>query len=278
VGWRQNEQTYDSALLSSSFGADSLKVTYAYLWDVNRIFGVKDHSKAGADFESDSHLVNANYSGLSLPGASKDAKVNLSAFAYILDFDNSPANSSDSFGFRATGKIPLEGDWNAGYGFSYAYQIDDGTNPTDYGAHYVWAEGALGYGPCGSLKLGYELLGSDDGDARFVTPLATAHKFNGWADVFLNNGGNAGLQDLYLGFAPKLPWKLNGKLVYHHFKSHHGSDTLGNEVDADLTRPFLKHFLGRIKFAYFNGDDDGSTPFDLYRVWLELTFRFSMGG
>jgi hypothetical protein len=36
-----------------------------------------------------------------------------------------------------------------------------------------------------NVKVGYELLGSDNGEYGFATPLATLHKFNGWADQFL---------------------------------------------------------------------------------------------
>ena len=44
---------------------------------------------------------------------------------------------------------------------------------------------------------GYELLGSDDGKVAFNTPLATKHKFNGWADKFLGTP-KEGLEDVYL--------------------------------------------------------------------------------
>ena len=39
---------------------------------------------------------------------------------------------------------------------------------------------------------GYEVLGADDGAAltSFQTPLATLHKFQGWADKFLTTPPN----------------------------------------------------------------------------------------
>ncbi len=123
-----------------------------------------------------------------------------------------------------------------------------------------------------ALGMGYELLGSDQGGAVFVTPLATGHKFNGWADVFLNNGGPNGLQDFYLYAAPKLPCGMKGKLVYHHFKSHEGSYKLGNELDAVVSKAFNQHFAVLAKVAYFNeaGDDAGHTV----RGWLQATLKF----
>ena len=48
-----------------------------------------------------------------------------------------------------------------------------------------------------TLALGNETLGSDDGNAAFETPLATKHKFNGWADKFLGTP-DSGLSDTYV--------------------------------------------------------------------------------
>ncbi len=65
---------------------------------------------------------------------------------------------------------------------------------------------ALAVKGIGTLGVGYELLGSDDGVAAFQTPLATLHKFNGFADQFLVTPAG-GLQDIYFyakaGFLPK---------------------------------------------------------------------------
>ncbi len=264
VGWRQNEQTYDSALAQTDFGVEGLKATYAYLWEIRRIFG--DQGPPGTrDFDSDSHLINVKYGKLPR-GAS------IAGFVYLLDFDNSPGNSSNSYGFRLTGAEEVGGGAKLSYIFSYAYQTDGGNNPVSYGAHYVNAEAGLGFGQIGTLKVGYELLGSDDGKARFVTPLSTAHKFNGYADVFLNNGGPNGLQDLYVSLVPKLPWNLKGFITYHHFWSHENGTNLGDEVDFVLKRAFGKHIDVLTKGAYFFGASSG--PADIWRYTLEVNFRY----
>ena len=44
--------------------------------------------------------------------------------------------------------------------------------------------GGMKFAPV-TIKIGYELLGSDDGLKAFATPLATLHKFQGWTDKFL---------------------------------------------------------------------------------------------
>ncbi|MBW2242370.1 MAG: alginate export family protein [Deltaproteobacteria bacterium] len=262
VGWRQNEQTYDVGLITVS-PVEHLSATYGYLWDIHRIFG--DQGPAGLrDLDSQSHVVHFAYDGIE--------GMTIAAFAYLLDVDDAPGISSDSYGFRVTGKRALDGPLSLNYAGSYAIQTDAASNPVNYTAHYVAAEGGLTHADVGSLAVGYELLSSDDGKARFVTPLATAHKFNGWADVFLNNGGVNGLQDLYVSIGPKLPWGLKGKLVYHHFWSHEDTNSLGDEVDILLKKPINDHVTLLTKAAYFDGTSKG--PVDRWRYWLEVTFTY----
>ena len=166
VGWRQNEQTYDAVLASTSLGIDELTASYGYVWDVRRIFG----GNGGAttrDFDSDSHLIRLQYH--------RWASVKLALFAYLLDFDgDSPGNSSNSYGFRVTGARALSADWSVRYAGSYAFQTDAADNPVDYEAHYGAIESHLEFARCGSFGAGFEHLGSADGKSRFATPLATA--------------------------------------------------------------------------------------------------------
>jgi hypothetical protein len=267
VGWRQNEQTFDATVLKTSFGVEKLQLLYGYLWDVNRIFG--NEGGAGTrNWDSSSHLVNLSYAGL--------PELEIAAFGYFLDFDDSPDNSSNTVGARLSGEIGVGEDLRLGYQGSYAFQWDGGRgagdNPDDYRAHYVMLDAKLDFKALAALGMGYELLGSDDGNAVFGTPLATGHKFNGWADVFLNNGGPNGLQDIYFYAAPKLPCDMKGKLVYHHFQSHEGSDKLGNELDAVVSKALNEHLVVLAKVAYFNadGDDAGHTV----RGWLQATLKF----
>ena len=263
VGWRQNEQTFDAARVQSSLGVEGLTLQYAYLWDIRRIFG--DQGPPGTrDFDSDSHAIHLHYGRL--PGGAS-----VSAFAYLLDFDDSPGNSSDSYGFRLAGSADAAAA-KLGYVFSYAYQTDAADNPASYDAHYLNAEGSLGFGAAGTLKLGYELLGSDDGKARFVTPLATAHKFNGFADVFLNNGGVDGLQDVYATYVASLPWELKGHVTYHHFWSDEGDRSLGDEVDFVLKRALSPRVEVLTKGAFFFGTSSG--PADISRLWLQIDFKY----
>jgi Alginate export len=268
VGWRQNEQTYDSAWAQSGFWTDGLTAGYGYIWDVNRIFGDQG-PPATRDYESNSHLARAAYDV-----APWFQPV---AFVYLLDLRQAPAESSNTYGLRATGTAPLGENWSLAYQASYAFQTDGGTsggnNPVDYRAHYALGDLSIGFRPIGSVGGGFELLGSDHGDARFATPLATLHKFNGWADVFLNNGGVNGLQDAYAYVSPALPWKLNAQVIYHQFWSdEHGHD-MGSEIDAVLSRKFGAYVTVLAKAAWY---EDGGvfSPRDTTRYWLETTVAF----
>jgi hypothetical protein len=274
VGWRQNEQTYDSVLGKSRFGVEDFEFLYSYIWDVRRIFGDQDNNNAAlGNFASNSHVINASYTGL---------PVKLTGFIYLLDLENnalaSRVNSSATYGIRANGKHKFGDELSLGYTVSYAYQTDYGKNPVPggYGANYLWASAQLGLESLGSVGVGYELLGSDGGNARVVTPLATGHKFNGWADVFLNNGGPGGLQDLNFNIAPKLPWKFAGKIVYHYFWGADLGNQLGHEWDILLKRPINKYFDVLAKYAYYVSAPGSPAPFanDVQRVWLQATVKF----
>ncbi len=271
VGWRQNEQTYDAVLGSTSLGVENLNIKYGYLRYVRRIFGVDDDSAhKNQDWKSNGHIINASYGGFDV--------AKLTAFIYLLDLMDdatnvaAEGNSSATYGLRVSGAQEVADKLKVGYEGSYAFQKDYAHNPANYNAHYVWAQLKLTQSDLGSVGAGYELLGSDDGDARFVTPLATAHKFNGWADVFLNNGGPEGLQDLFISVAPKLPCKLTGSLVYHRFWSDEGDMHLGDEWDLIVKRPVNEHLSVLLKSAYFDTSDADLS--DIWRLWLQADLKF----
>jgi hypothetical protein len=268
VGWRQNEQTYDGVWAQSGFFIDRFTFGYGYIADVHRVFGDQG-TRATEDYDSMSHLARVAY----------DVAPWLQpvAFAYLLDLRDAPAQSSNTYGLRLTGTAPFAEDWSVIYQGTYAFQTDGGTtggkNPVNYHAHYALADLALGYAPLGAVGAGYELLGSDDGRARVVTPLATAHKFTGWADA-IDNVGAEGIQDLYVYVSPALPWKVVGQVVYHQFWSHEGGRNYGHEVDASLSRKFGAYLTVLAKGAWYEDGSSATTPPDTMRMWLEATVAF----
>ena len=264
VGWRQNEQTFDAFHGVSNFGIDGLTVQAGYLWDIRRIFGNPGSPRGNKDFSSKSTIVNANYQ-------INDAH-DVTGFVYLLDFENdSPVNSSNTYGVRAKGRFGLTEELSLGYVFSYAFQTEAGKNPVDYDAHYGWANLDLKLKEVGSIGVTYEHLGSDDGNAVVQTSLSTAHKFNGFADAFLNNNGTDGLRDLHVTVAPVLPWKFKGKVIYHEFWGDDSGDHAGREIDAVFTRPITKNIYFLSKSAYFMGKNGIGSR---WRQTFELNFKY----
>ena len=262
VGWRQNEQTYDAIRVTNN-SIKGLTVDVSYIDQVNRIFG--DEAPSGR-FDSESYIVNAGYK---IPIEGADVK--LSGFGYFLDLSNAGL-SSDTIGGKLTAK---KGPFSLAA--SYANQSDAGDNPVDYSADYYFIEGKFKQGGF-SASAGYEVLGADeDSDGSFTTPLATLHKFNGFADVFLATPTN-GLEDLYVradyktGAVGPLPF-INMWVRYHDFSSNEGGVDLGSEIDAVIATKLTKKLGLLFKFAdYYQGDD--GTPFDRTRYSVQLDYKF----
>ncbi|MEO1236261.1 MAG: alginate export family protein [Planctomycetota bacterium] len=280
VGWRQNEQTFDAGYFEVTPLA-GLTGRYGYIQEVNRIFG-EAGSGGTADFESDSHLVNVSLDKLAFGDLNLGKLV---GFAYIFDFANSEANSTNTFGVRLTGQQPVNDDWAFGYAGSYAIQTDRSGNPNgDFTVDYAALELKGVYQKKWQFGVGYELLGSDD-EVQFLTPLATLHKFNGLADVFLAgpgaNGGPFGLQDFYAFAAVSLPFGVNGKVVYHNFLNAEEGDPLGQEIDFVLTKKLSPNATILFKYANFYDGDSYTVPggptisfADITRTTIQLDFKF----
>lgn len=266
VGWRQNEQTFDAYTLKAA-PIENLQIFYSYVADVNRIFGPDSEE----DFKSDSHLVNVSYSNVPVLG-----KIVL--FAYCLDLDSSPVNSSSTYGGLVTGSNPLAGeDLSIKHLLSYAIQQENGDNTTDYEADYYMVDLSVARKGLGSVGAGYEVLGADDDSSGgvFRTPLATLHAFNGWADAFLITPSE-GLQDLYF-YAGTSFWGMKAKIVKHFYSTDDGcifdgsKDNLGQELDAVLSKKINQNVSALVKAAWFNGKDLYA---DRAKVWLQTDISF----
>jgi hypothetical protein len=263
VAWRQNEQTFD-ALRFTNTSIEDLTVTYIYLDRVNRVFG--DRSPQG-DFEGDTHLVNASFD---VKGWGK-----LTGYAYLLDLNEAPALSTETFGARFSGKHDLIDDVAAIYAAEYATQSPYAANPGRFDLGYWLVEAGL-------TSHGFKLLGGietldGDGVRGFSTPLATLHKFQGYADVFLTTPAN-GIVDRYatFGYETKLEnagpaTGLMAALTYHDFQADRGGASFGNEIDPELVVKFGDHWSAGIKYADYRGDGAFA---DRAKLWLSIDFSY----
>ncbi|MBI2992966.1 MAG: hypothetical protein HYY48_02175 [Gammaproteobacteria bacterium] len=248
VVWRQNWQTHDAFTLQNTSIKDAV-IQYAYSWNVNRIFSDEAVVSSQANFDSNSHLINAEYNGFS-PGK-------LEAYAYLLDFNNSAGNSTQTYGARFAGSRSLTGKLKALYALEYARETDYAGNPGNISADYFLGEAgatvtAGAVISAVTLKFTYELLGGDGGVDRFITPLATHHAYQGWADRFLDTPQD-GIQDYYLT-AIVNAFGATFRLEYHDLNSDNFSYDYGDELDVILTRTFRKHYMFGLKYADYDAD------------------------
>lgn len=262
VGWRQFEATFDAISLRTNLGVKDLSVFYAYVWNVQRIFGPD-----GLNPSSKSHLINASYKLM--------PELKITPFAYLLDFnDDEPANSSNNFGVRFTGDIWKDADHPADvyadYELTYARQVDAGENPVDYEADFFALQARVTKNTLGFVMVGYQLLGSDNGAFAFRFPLGTNHAFQGFADNFLVTP-NAGLHDVYVGIGADLFWGIKSSLTYHQYWSDEGSDDFGEELNAVLSKQINPNWSVLAKGAYYDGD---TLQPDTTRFWFQTTFKF----
>jgi hypothetical protein len=265
VGWRQNMQTYDSAVVENK----SLPYTtllYGYIWEVNRVFGdVSRLAPANTDFESKSHIIHYSYEHW------KWLKIN--AYSYLLELENGVAtnpNSTATYGGFLNGSIPAGEKVLLDYRAEFAWQTDYADNAFDYSTEYYNLELGATIKPF-TVGAGYEVLGSDNGQG-FKTPLATLHAFNGWADVFLNTPG-PGIRDAYVFAGVTLPSEIPFRVVLHQFRSDTGGLHYGDEIDAVISKKFGKHWTALAKYAYFDGKETATT-IDVDKFWLQLEFNY----
>ena len=246
VGWRQIQQTFNAVDFVNKTIADT-KIKIGYIWGVNRVFGER---ASNGRFASNSYFFNAIYKGLKIG--------TLSGYTYLLDLRNSPANSSNTFGGRLTGQYIFKRPDGLKFLYTaeYARQESAANNPGNYALNYFYLVPGILYAGV-TLKAGWEVL-DGNGINAFQTPLATLHKFNGWADRFLTTPVN-GLEDRYfsLSYKMKSVSYIEGttfNVVYHNFKAEKINSTYGNEWDLAMTKTFLKHYTVGLYFANYHAD------------------------
>ncbi len=269
VGWRQNEQTFDSVTLKNT-SIKGLEFYYGYLDRVNRIFGKESHPKehpaTGYYWDMDSHIINIAYTPC--PYAK------LVGYAYLLKIESSQANSSDTYGAYLGGEYPV-GDIKLNYRAEYATQDDNNESPSS-GAlssfdldYYHIKVGAKCERTKLNVGIGYEVL-EGNGDRGFRTPLATVHAFQGWADKFLTTPEN-GIEDLYAWAGIKLPKNIMLKAVYHQFEAENNGSNYGDEIDCLAVWKIDKHF--KLLGKYANYSEDGLFT-DTKKYIMEINIRY----
>ena len=262
VGWRQSERAYDTVYIANS-SVENLSLLAAYVYG----------------FAGVGNVTTVDTASVLLHAAYKVADpLTITLYDYML------ASIHDTYGIALTGNAAFSGvklNYRAEYAMqndpSLEYQVKD----VKADAYYMNLD--LGANISGILAgVNYELLSGTNGTdnkTAFTTPLATGHKFNGWADKFLATPAG-GLQDMNfrLGYKAKGFGKLLG--VYHIFTAQEkmgGEDDLGTEIDALYANkiPGVNGLSGLIKYAaYSKGKVAGYTS-DVSKFWLMVDYKFA---
>ncbi|MDO9453329.1 MAG: alginate export family protein [Stagnimonas sp.] len=280
VGWRQDEQTYDGALLVAPLGKDFV-AQLAHIGNVNsfRRFGPNliaacaVSGPCSADLSLNGQALNLAYSS--------SPKLKLVGYSYWLDFTANTAARRDTrtLGVRATGRWPMTAGKEAlslDYTLEAAEQQRYGDSPQSVDAEYRLAELGLSQGVFNG-KLGYEVLGGD-GIYGFQTPLASLHAFQGWADVFLATPA-MGIRDAYVQVGGTLA-KTALQASYHDYKADSRNLDYGKEINVQATRPLVPLFgkpltLG-LKAAFYEAEGfpvAAGKPYDTTKLWAWLQYK-----
>lgn len=262
--FRQNTRSYDAARLSVRTDS-SHTFQFGHIGRVNRPLG--NRTPIGV-FDSDSWFANANF---------QTPIGRVGVFHYALDLETdlnwsrNKTLASETSGVRIDSRFhegPLRLDVEA----SFAQQNDYAGNPLSYSADYHLLD-LRAFLDAFEVSVRYEALGGD-AEQAFQTPLASLHKFQGEADVFL-----ATPPDGLIDYSASL--KFNGgqlgpfsdvtpSLTVHQFEADQTSATYGSEIDL-----VVRASLGELNFTLGLADYRADTFFaDRQRIFLAIGKRF----
>lgn len=250
AAFRQNEQTYDGLTLLHQINS-AAKISYGYIQNINNILGGNN--------DTDIHLLHFDWNASNW--------IHAAAYAYFFDINSLPTQSNRTIGFRVNSSKNF-GQFS--WVFEYADQTDYADNPTDLNAGYYLLQGAYTLDEW-KFTLAQEVLQGDADNANnsFQTPLATKHKFQGWADIFLTTP-QAGIEDTYLSVAIKID-KNSFAVIYHDFQAEDSSLDYGTEIDFMWSHQLSAKHSVMLKFADYNADN---FAVDTQKIWLMFSANY----
>jgi hypothetical protein len=270
-GWRQSDQVFDG--LRFDTGTGPFRITTAYLSRIDRTTG--DFK----DWYSNSYIVNASYAFapvLKVEGFDYALKFTSAATAPVAaDLANARDSSVDITGGRATGTQKYA-DGSLGYVVQAARETNAEGNPHSFHLQETMAEINGGYHWL-SGRINYESLGGN-GVVGFVSPLASNHSFEGYADAFSATGGNKtfvdGIDDLNYTLTGTMPGPATPalSLIYHDFSTARLDERLGREWDIVATTALTSHLNLMLKSADYHSENTAG-PASRTKQWIMLTYK-----
>ncbi|MFC3121738.1 hypothetical protein [Agaribacter flavus] len=254
----QNEQSFDTAGIDYEFASASSFV-YRYVSNANRITGDQagvNLRPSDANFEQNNGRRPASFLGdhthnthLFFTEIREFDHAVLQAYFFDMDIEEMRLLSNQTLGLRYQYRSRFQ-SYKASLDAEYAVQRRQELGDNRRFNYYKLGLG-IGF-KTRDLFLRYEVLGENN-DASFVTPLASLHDQNGWADKFLVTPAK-GLRDLSVQTIWRIsPFKLD--IRYHVFTSELGDEDFGKELDIDLSLKFSHNNTLLLRFADFNSDN-----------------------
>lgn len=257
VGWRQNEQTYDAIVVQNTM-IENTTITYAF---IDRVHNVKNQR-----LDTAAHAVNVDVKAGPIG--------TVTAYAYLLDVKDAVDISTSTYGVRVAGKVKQD-DITFSWDGEYATQSDYADNTLDIDADFYSVNAGLASNGF-AAKVGYDVLGGD-GTYGFSTPLATLHKWQGFADMFLGTPKD-GIKDLHVSgswstkdVGPLKSLKL--AIWYHDFEGENSSTDMGSEIDLLVAAGLGGGWSASAKYADYKSDGFVDTD-DTKKLWVTLGYKY----
>ena len=266
VAFRQVMQVFNAVTVENK----SLPNTRMFASYVGRVKTVNTRQ-----YDTDTILLNGHYAF-----TPDDALV---GYGYFQDQQNaiagsafqgpSPTDTSNEiFGLRANGAHPMSEQWRLLYTLEYAQQSDYAGGDPRIDADYSRIGGGAKWENY-TLRIDYEVLGSNNGLYAFQTPLATKHLFQGWTDTFAVATPSQGIRDTYVSGKAKIS-EVQILAEYHQFDADFGSVAFGDEIDLSVSYPLMKRLVGKIEYADYQAGDVASGKVGATKYWLTLIFNY----
>ncbi len=273
VNWRQMPQSFGIVGVVDNT-IPNLNIILAGIYERKGVL-----NKLNMDWRMDKMPIIADVSYKVIP------QLRLKGFAYLI------TDVHNTYGVKASGKFNLQEGVKLSYLAEYAkqtdpYQKDNLSKKPDIDTDYYRAGlNANAYGVLAGVE--YTYFGDKNGhDKGFSTPLATLHKFEGWADALLTgsaNGFDYGLNEykLSLGYKHNTYGKvLASYLIFRSDKSQPTGKSIGNEIDLLYAKKLTKRFSFLAKAAFYNGKDGYYTggnlkaSQDITKYWVQLDYKY----
>ncbi len=258
--YAQLPQVFDGVTIENS-ALQGLHVLYGYFSRVRNAYGVQ--------WSTSTNALNVRYEHASA--------LKVAAYGY---FQEQPItgsvtgladNSNRIYGGRFWGALPAGTAITLFYSAELAQQRSYAGGSPLIDALYRRAGAGAEAGPV-SLRLDWELLGSNSGLYGFQTPLGSTQLFTGWANMFASTP-TIGLADTRATAVGR--WRgATFRLAYHSFRSDFRGLDLGQEWDAGIAYDVTRRISLALDYADYQAGDPLAGFRDTRKLWVTVGYKY----